>query len=110
MPITSAATIRPATSIVNSTASAEWLLAFRPPKKSAEPQQAEAASANAIPTSVILPVALCGRIDEVHDRLHGVGGDRAGDRQRAQRLGDLRPGVVNRVRLGCGRRRGGCGA
>ena len=48
--ITTAATTRPETSIVNSTASAEWRLAFSPPKKSAEPQAVEAASANTMPT------------------------------------------------------------
>src|SRR3954447_7176950 len=104
MPITTAATISPETSIVNRTASAEWRLAFRPPKKSAEPQQAEAASANAIPTPVILPVGLSRRIDQVGGGLHGGGRDRAGDRQRPQRLRDLRPGVVDRMRLGLWRR------
>ena len=69
-----------------------------PPMKSAEPQQAEAASANAMPTPMILSAALGRRIDEIDDGLHGICRDRAGDRQRAHRLGDLRAGVVDRVR------------
>src|SRR6478672_1972705 len=86
----------PVTSIVNSTAIAEWSRDLMPPMKSDDPQAAEAARAKTMPTPGSCQPGLHGRIDEVDHGLHGICGDGTGDRQRPHGLGNLRPCVMDR--------------